>query len=290
MFRAFRILFISWVLFFPFFSYSESLFFPKKSNEKIALILENSGIEVLGIVNQDNLGVGASANIQYGVPGGGPMSALIMLAGHAAAVSSQRLKQLDKLKEESLIFGKPFNDLLKDTTYKSLVIKSIENEKYYLSSNFKIENKSEPSLIAANQLNVKFKISVALNYSGFILDIIFEPHNSPDLKKLNLLIKKSTDKVYFSSDTIPVSDVSFADDIVESLQEAFFIYSAARDLNDSELVPVKTIRSNFAQRRFFERGNIIKETCTKKLYKNLSGVWVLVDKIEDERLKNCVSK
>ena len=238
--------------------------------------LVQNPIIIYGEINPAEIGVSGPGVGQYGVQGGGIASAFAMLAGHAIAVHGQRSSQLEKLNQESKLFGKLLTDRLNQ----------MSNDKFFkeVVSGMPDARSASVTVISSATENysgfyIDYRYSVTRDYHGLILDISFTEKNK-DKSIFYSTIYQNKTSPYVGVSGIYDSPYEIGKDMMNLMEEAIRIFLSRDELIKRKSGTSVTFRSLIGKNKKFERGTLLSQNCDKHLFISLSEAWISAPKLE----------
>jgi hypothetical protein len=248
----------------------------KNSIPQLNFSLVLNPINIYGEINPAEIGVTGPGIGQYGVQGGGIASAFAMLAGHAISVHGQRSAQLEKLNQESKLFGKLLTERLN----------GISNDKFFkeVAAGMPEASSALVSVIDTPADNysgfyIDYRYSVTRDYHGLILDISFAQKNKDKSIYYATVYQNKTTPYVGVSGTYD-SPYEIRKDMMNLMEEAIRIFLSRDELVKKKSGTSVTFRSLIGKGKRFERGTLLSQSCDKHLFISLSEVWVSAPKLE----------
>jgi hypothetical protein len=251
-------------------------FINESFTSKVNLFVLSNPLNIYGEINPNDIGVNGPGVGLYGVQGGGLASAFVMLAAHAASVQGQRSNQLEKLNNDSLVFGKLLSDKLngvKSDKFLNEVIASMPDVNFVTLS--MINSKEE----MPSGYFIDYRYSVTRDYYGLILDISFSDKNSGKFIH-NSTIHQNKNSPYIGSNGVYDSPYDIRKDMAVLMEEAVRIFLNRDNLVKRKSASGVTFKSLSGKNKKYERGMLISETCDKHLFISLANTWISAPKLE----------
>jgi hypothetical protein len=251
-------------------------FINESFTSKVNLFVLSNPLNIYGEINPNDIGVNGPGVGLYGVQGGGPASALIMLAAHAASVQGQRSKQLEKLNDDSLIFGKLISEKLNGVNSDKFLNEVISAMPDVNFVNLSMINSREE--MSAGYF-IDYRYSVTRDYYGLILDISFSDKNGGKFIH-NSTIYQNKNSPYIGSNGLYDSPYDIRKDMTGLMEEAIRIFFNKENIIKRKSASGITFKSLSGKNKKYERGVLLSETCDKHLFLSLSNTWISAPKLE----------